>query len=173
MAPQPLPRPPSAFKNPYPDGDWDEIADFRYETPLILYRHPSAVQMREDRDADYLVGEDYRVSYKLDGTSRDIVVPKGMATDLSSVPSALRSLVGQVGPHLEASIVHDFLYIAWQDIDGRAATSADRRFSDELFRVGMIAGSVTEELAGAIHAAVRIAGKPIYRRKKSPRYFKI
>lgn len=45
---------------------------------------------------------------------RDSRATENLLTDLSSVPWTGWSLVSRVGPHLEASIVRDWLYIAWQ-----------------------------------------------------------
>ena len=39
----------------------------------------------------------------------------------------------RVGPHLEASIVHDWLYVAWQLEEGTEATEEWRLFADESF----------------------------------------
>ncbi|MCZ6588301.1 MAG: DUF1353 domain-containing protein, partial [Alphaproteobacteria bacterium] len=98
--------------NPYPTGEWSEISDFKYLTPMILRREAEAVKNRGDKekDAEYILGEEYRVSYKLDGQDREIKVPRGMLTDLSSAPRiATLAGIGRVGTHLEASLVHDFM----------------------------------------------------------------
>ena len=152
--------------NPYPEGGWSEISEFRYQTPLILRREAEAVRTRgnKDKDADYIVGEEYTVSYKLDGQPRQIVVPRGMLTDLSSAPRiAVLAGIRRVGPHLEASIVHDFLYIAWQYLDPvREARHEDRRFADELFRVGMKRASVNSIRRELIYRAVSWFGGSLY-----------
>ena len=46
-----------------------------------------------------------------DGASYTLTVkaPRGLYTDLSSVPQELWALVGPIGRHLEASILHDYL----------------------------------------------------------------
>jgi len=152
--------------NPYPDGEWSQITEFRYLTPMILRREAEAVKNRGDKekDAEYILGEEYRVSYKLDGQGREIRVPRGMLTDLSSAPTfASLAGIGRVGPHLEASIVHDFLYIAWQYLDPeREARSDDRRFADKLFRVAMKETSVLPFRRGVIYQAVRWFGGGVY-----------
>ena len=138
--------------NPYPDVEWSEIFDFRYLTPLILRRESEAVRTRgnKNKDAHYIVGADYQVAYSLDGQERTIVVLRGMLTDLASVPRiAVLGGIGRVGPHLEASIVHDFLYIAWQYLNPpREAQPQDRRFADELFLVSHETGSRAVDKAG-------------------------
>ena len=152
--------------NPYPEDEWEDISEFRYQTPMILRREAEAVRTRgnKNKDADYIVGEEYAVSYKLDGQERKIVVPRGMLTDLSSAPRfAVLAGIRRVGPHLEASIVHDFLYIAWQYLEPvREARRPDRRFADELFLVGMKRASVQSFQREAIYRAVSWFGGSFY-----------
>ena len=96
----------------YPAPGWRELADFEYMTPLQLKRGIKTVQTRRGDDADYIEAKPYRVRCSVDGVTQVVEVPEGMATDLASVPRLARSVVGHVGPHLEASIVHDRLYLA-------------------------------------------------------------
>ena len=156
------------FESPYPDG-WSSITDFKYDTPLVLFRGIEAVKMRGGKeDADYIVGADYKVEFLLDEEPTSITVPKGMLTDLASVPSVARSIVGRVGPHLEASIVHDFLYIAWQDLADHGARKADRRFADELFRVAMKEAKVRWMKRTLILLAVKSVGWLVYKKRNPP-----
>ena len=148
--------------NPYPTDGWNEIADFKYLTPLELYRHQTALSSRSGSDADYIVSQPYAVDVSLDGRPRRITVPKGMLTDLASVPRFARSVVGRVGPHLEASIVHDYLYIAWQDIDGHGPRKADRDFADRLMLAGMEAARVGGFKRQLIYRTVRTFGWGVY-----------
>jgi hypothetical protein len=162
-----------ALENPYPSPGWTAISDFEYVTPLRLYREVEAVLMRQGEDADYIVSDDYRVRYQLDGELREITVPAGMLTDLASVPRVARWLVDRVGPHLEAAIVHDFLYIAWQDVvGGREPLEDDRRFADELMRVAMEAANVGGTSRRIIHGAVRSFGGPAYETRNPRRYWR-
>ncbi len=151
------------FDNPYPEGEWSEITDFVYATNLHLCRAIEAVQTRVGEDANYVLAQPYRVSFKLDDVEREIEVPKGMLTDLSSIPPGLRWVVSRVGPHLEASIVHDFLYIAWQNLPGHGARNEDRKFADELMRVAMKEAEVSGTQIFLIHSAVRLAGGSAFR----------
>lgn len=191
--------------NPYPAA-WlgrGECADFEmtvvvveYHTPLILYRDIESVRQRTDSDAEYVVGADYKVSFRLDvidkedfdeddpfaeegdGVSRDefdvpvdrfeITVPKGMLTDLTSVPPAVRGIIGPVGPHLEAAIVHDFLYVAWQDVAGVEAREKDREFADKLMRAAMLSAGGGSFQRRAIYDAVAEFGRNPYRYVKIP-----
>jgi hypothetical protein len=162
------------LENPYPlHYAGEEIEDFKYESPMILRREIEAVKMRGGKDdAEYIVGADYVVSYRLEGqvNRRTIKVPKGMLTDLSSSPRAAWALVAPVGPHLEASIVHDFLYIAWQDLD-MEARSNDWEFADNIMRAGMVEAGVDRSQIAMIYAALRGFGWPVYKKPDPlPRY---
>jgi hypothetical protein len=160
------------LENPYPSPGWEEISDFEYLTPLRLSRDAKAVPMRDGEDAEYVVSDDYRVRYRLDGEAREITVPAGMLTDLASVPRVARWLVDRVGPHLEAAIVHDFLYIAWQDVaGGRGAREEDRRFADQLMRVAMESAKVSATSRFVIHNAVRGFGRWAYKERNERRYW--
>jgi hypothetical protein len=134
MAGYPLMRP--IVPDPYP-GDFDTISDFTYETRLVLAREPEALQDAARAKISYIVDEDYTVSFRVDGEKRSVTVPRGMLTDLASVPAAARSVIGAVGAHLEVSIVHDYLYIAWQLFDGREPRKVDYRFANEVMYEGM------------------------------------
>jgi hypothetical protein len=163
------------FENPYPDVDWREITAFEYIDPLILRRNAKGLVFRRDKlkDADYIVAADYKIKYRLDDEAQDrfVTAPQGMLTDLSSSPRFARAIVGKVGPHLEASIVHDFLYIAWQDIDGRGARPEDRRFADKLLLAGMAAAKVGRIKRGLIYLAVRsFVGRLVYDEENADRY---
>ncbi len=163
---------PASFRDPYPSpgSRLHRISGFTYEAPLVLVRAIGATRLRgDDDDASYIVGQDFTVSFKLESALPDsadygvrkVTVPAGMLTDLASVPSLFRGIVGRTGPHLEASIVHDFLYVAWQDTN-RGATEPDRLFADSVFDAGMIVSGVDSRERRLIHAAVRQYGWPAY-----------
>jgi hypothetical protein len=96
-----------------------------------------------------------------------------MLTDLASVPRAAWPFINRVGPHLEVSIVHDFLYIAWQDVPGYSARREDRKFSDELMLLGMRQANLSWLKRNAIYSAVRIGGDGAYNGVNSQRYVEI
>lgn len=162
-----------SFDDPYPSGKWSKITDFKYETGLHLYRAIEAVRTRHGDDADYIVARDYTVSFNLDGKKRKITVPRGMLTDLASVPRVAQSMIGRVGPHLEASIVHDFLYIAWQDLAGHGAREKDRTFADNVLLTALVEAKVDLIVREAMFKAVRIAGWPVYKERDEPRYVEL
>ena len=155
--------------NPYPDREWNRIWGFRYESDLHLLRLRCGLPGIR-REAQYIVAKPYLVSFKLDdeGTRRNITVPKGMLTDLASVPPPLRWYAGRVGPHLEAAIVHDFLYIAWQDL-GIRPTRSMRRFADRMMLTAILAAGVPSR-AHSIYRAVRLGGCCAFHHPEPCRY---
>ena len=139
---------------PYP-GEFEAIYDFKYKSRLMLARLPERVIRDGDRETHYIVAEPFEVAFKVDGVERDLTVPKGLLTDLVSVPRFGRILVERVGPHLEAAIVHDFLYVAWQLLDGRDARPDDKRFADEVMFAGLKATRMPKFQQFAIRVALR------------------
>jgi hypothetical protein len=146
--------------NPYPPKGWKRIGDFRYDSHLYLMRAKKRIQRGGDRESQYLTATEYVCSYRLDDEPqrREIRVPSGMLTDLASVPWAARLVVNRIGPHLEAAIMHDFLFIAWQDVtepDGspRGDRDDDFRFANAL----MIAAMEAARVPGWQVLAVRLA----------------
>ncbi len=142
--------------SPYPASpNWKDISGFGYDSDLRVARRRAGLSCR-DREAQYIVAERYSVSFDLDHRRRTITVPRGMLSDLASVPRPFRWLVGRVGPHLEASIIHDYLYIAWQ----RQNLPPDkhmRRFADRLMLIAMNAAGMRCK-ARLIYWAVRLFG---------------
>lgn len=87
----------------------------------------------------------------------------GHARLAASVPSVLWSLAGPIGRHLEASIIHDYLYMAWTDFR-RVATKDDWRFADAVFLAGMTASRAPRRRL--IHFAVHsFIGWSVFREK--------
>lgn len=150
------------FPNLYPSDEWSEITKFRYTTTLVLHRKPEALEKRKHgRDALYVVSQPYTVEFDLDSSNRTVTVPAGLLTDLVSVPSIARGIVGRVGPHLEAAIVHDFLYGAWEDLDIEA-DKAHRQFADRLMLAGMEAANIGWFKRNLIYGAIRMLGWSAY-----------
>jgi hypothetical protein len=157
--------------DPYPPFAGVPIVDFVYETPLWLARGIEAVKARSGEDADYVVGQPYTIRYRRKGEGwRRVTVPMGLITDLASVPRFIRPLIDRVGPHLEASIVHDYLYVAWQDLPHGMARPQDRTFADALFLAGMKAARVPAWKRWTIYMAVHLFGGRVYRDRNPGRY---
>ena len=156
--------------NPYPAAG-TPVVGFRYDTALVLLRLKDAPKLRTGEDADYLTGRPYAVSWcGPDAEWQEIVVPARLITDLTSVPRVLRWVIGRVGPWLEAAIVHDYLYIAWQDVPGRVPSEEDRAFADDIMLAAMREASVIDWMARAIHWAVRSFGASAFARVHDDRY---
>lgn len=157
--------------DPYPE-DTVRIGGFRYDSALVLLRLKDAVKLRSGEDADYLTGRPYLVSWRAKGSEdwRQISVPAGLVTDLTSVPRPLRWIIGRVGPWLEAAIVHDYLYIAWQDVPDRKPRLKDRRFADDIMLAAMKEAKVANWAAHVIHWAVSTFGGGAFNRRNSERY---
>lgn len=156
--------------DPYPErDDWAHVDNFRYMSPLHLYRARRGIRFGTvKRGADYVVAQPYSVEIDIDGETKRITVPAGMLTDLASVPTAVRSVVGRVGRHLEASIVHDFLYIAWQDLENRKPTKRNRKYADRVFKAGLEAAD--SRVKGVIVCMVRWFGRSVFEGTDQPRY---
>ena len=124
-----------------------EIQQASFVDHLCLGRHKDA-KLRDNSEALYIVTKNYRVTYDYTVDRNDgkgevrekgkVTVPALMCTDLATIPFAVVRWaldVGRVGPHLEATIVHDFLYIAWQLFHGandQHAKSEYKAFADDL-----------------------------------------
>ena len=153
--------------SPYPTPSWKRITGFWFKTDLCLAR----LKERDPRfgpEEQYLVAKKYVVHAQLDGTTVQVIeVPRGTVTDLASVPPVFRWYVGRVGRHLEASIVHDWLYVAWQQF-GLAPTDDMRLFSDKVMLAAMLASGMGCK-AYVIYWAVRAFGTCIfYGRNREP-----
>ena len=127
--------------DPYPDP-WNTISDFHYNSRLELGRDPEALMITASRESCYMTLADYTVDFLVDNRRCLLTVPAGMLTDLTSVPRIFRNAVGRVGPHLEAAIVHDYLYIAWQLLPYREARTKDWKFANAVMFAGLKAAKV-------------------------------
>lgn len=153
-----------AYASAYPSGKYS-VEGFKYRTPLHLTRDIEAVRRRRGEDANYVLSQNYEaVAFIEDSGGKkkfEICVPKNLLTDLSSVPWWSRWLVSRVGPHLEASIVHDWLYVAWQH-EKKDATKEMRSFADDVFRAAMQEAKVKGWRVWLIYQAVRFGGKAAF-----------
>ena len=127
-------------------------------------RDIAAVSGRTGADANYVLARTFRATVTVrsfaDGRTYDIPVrvPERFLTDLSSVPWWGRWYVGRVGPHLEASIVHDWLYAAWRIRGRRHRTECNRKFADDVFRAALFAAEVGRCRRAVMYRAVRWFG---------------
>lgn len=158
-------------KNPYPNIQTAncKITEFKYKSNLKLKRFAKGLKGVSRKD-QYIVAAPYTVSFKIGKKKHSITVPKGMLTDLSSAPFPFNCIIGRVGPHLEATIVHDYLYVAWQDHQSFClATEVNRRFADKLMLEGMKASGM-RCMAHLIYWAVCLGGWAAFYGKNPIRY---
>ena len=149
------------LENPYPAPGWNVIDDFVFVSDLRLLRLATPGTINLPREAQYILAQDYTVSFTLDGETRHLTVPAGTLTDLASVPRVARGYIGRVGPHLEAAIVHDFLYRAWRDLPDVKPTSDMQLFADTVMLAGMRAAGM-EIKADVIYRSLRWFGKAAF-----------
>ncbi len=119
--------------DPFPEFEQIAFRNFDWQSQLMFLRHRHAPPSAPDSAWQLLA--DFTVSFDMEDatgqvSSWSLTAPRGMFTDLSSVPEKLWSLVGPIGPHLEASIVHDYLYLAWTDFRIGAPREQDWKFGD-------------------------------------------
>ena len=156
-----------AATSPYPNG-WKKITAVKYCDPLILVR--CKVCSNKWDGHKFIVGRAYEIKYKwTDSCDNEygycsVVVPCGMVTDLASIPKRARGVVSKVGPHVEASVVHDYLYGAQLGF-GRGNREEDRKFADKLFKRLMEKAGVSHSKLRLIYWAVRWFGKSNFKNK--------
>lgn len=144
--------------DPFPAGEIAGITNFTYLDELKLVCH-AKVHVAKTPQSLWQLLADFRVRMTVKPKSGaayglTVTAPRGMFTDLASVPEALWSFVGPIGPHLEASIVHDYLYMAWTDYRAGQALTQDWEFADEVFLAGMKASKVPATKRDLIYATV-------------------
>ncbi len=148
---------------PFPDTAVAAIEDFKYENELHMVRHHAPPD--DAPDSLWQLSEDFTVSMichpegggPADGFVHTVTAPRGMYTDLASVPRLFWSIIGPIGPHLEASIVHDYLYMAWTDFRPREDLERDWNFADAVLFAGMNASGVSvfqgDRISKAVHSS--------------------
>lgn len=164
------------IQTPYP-SDWSKVSDFKYTADLYLARAREKILCGSGREAEYVVAADFTCQCLVDGEPWEIRVPKGMLTDLASVPPLWRIVVGRVGTHLEAAIVHDFLFVAWQDTleNGAKPHQRDFDFANEIMRHAMLASDVPPVPSWMIQTAVTswVGRRRFFMKKPGARYVRV
>jgi len=87
---------------------------------------------------------DYRMLYKREGETNftTLTAPRGMFHDFASIPnivSILPSFQRHEGPHVPASIIHDYLFLCWSDwVESRKEVPESWfYFANRIFSAGM------------------------------------
>ena len=149
--------------DPYPSGDVS-VDQLNFESDLVLFRPREELLNRDDGEDVYLIGAPLTVSWTAKTVSGSVTVPAGFITDLTSVPPIFRWFVSRAGPWLEAAVVHDFLYIAWQVLDDHGPRKRDRKFADEIMFAAMTRAKVGTLRKWAIYLGVRLGGWWTYKK---------
>jgi hypothetical protein len=145
-------------ESPYPEKRVT-ITKLTFEDDLVLFRPSEALIAREDESDVYLLGTDKIIHWEaVCGKCGTVKVPFGFITDLTSVPWFFRLFVSRAGPWLEAAVVHDYLYVAWAEVDGATPRAQDRKFADDIMFAAMTAAKVGALRKWAIYLAVRVFG---------------
>lgn len=126
--------------NPFPAGKIDKITKFQYLDELKFIRH-AKVHVHKTPKSLWQLSANFRVRMVVHPKNDNsypltIKAPRGLYTDLASVPDVLWSIVGPIGGHLEASVVHDYLYMAWTDFRPKAKR-CDWDFANAVLKAGM------------------------------------
>jgi hypothetical protein len=124
--------------DPYPPR-FSSVRLLAQESDLMIARPRLRVRPDEDRETEYVLARDFTVMFEVDGKPWRVTAPAGMLTDLATAKWFTRPILGRVGPHLEAAIIHDFLCIAWQDLTGASARVTPRPGDFEFTNAAMIA----------------------------------
>ena len=107
--------------------------------------YSGGIDLHWKNDGTWVVLTSFEARWK----SKHVVVPKGFVTDLASIPRIFRTLIPQVGYHLQPAIVHDLCY---------AGIGLTRKESDDMFLDGMKQQGVWFARRWAIYFAVRAGG---------------
>jgi hypothetical protein len=100
----------------------------------------------------FILIEPFKTTWKRDGKpSFSFIVDAGFTTDLASIPRIFRSLIPQVGRHLQPAIAHDWIYGGNVDMSKEDA--------DLMFLDGMKSTGVWWLRRRVMYLAVRIGGK--------------
>ena len=155
--------------NPFPNSEILEITRFEYLDELKFVRH-ARVHIDKVPKSRWQLSADFRVRMKLHPENAKpylarLRIPRGLVTDLASVPETLWSIVGPIGDHLEACIVHDYLYMAWTDFRTKPIRR-DWDFADTVLKAGMESSSVGTLDQTLIYTAVRSVGWSTFRKRR-------
>lgn len=109
----------------------------------------------------FALAEDFSKEITFNGELITVVVPKGMRTDLASIPRPLWNLIAPFGRYEEAAVLHDFLYQHGGLLFG-LPKKLNRKEADALFKQVMLADDVNKRKAWLMWASVRIFGRKFW-----------
>lgn len=117
-------------------GATPSTVDYTRAHAAVVLEHV-AVRRNGRVDEHIAVGRDLVVWHHLCGVVRVPADHRCFSTDLASVPWFWRWVVGRVGVHLRAAVVHDWLIHQAGHGGGVSRADADRVFDDMLRRDGV------------------------------------
>lgn len=88
-----------------------------------------------------------------------IRVPKSFITDGASVPKSLQWLYNPYGKYINAAVIHDYLYSAYNN------TGINRTLADKIFNFIMKKTGVSTNIRRKFYAAVRAFGETSWKAK--------
>ena len=101
----------------------------------VIYSDGVILKSTPNADEPFVLTESFAVTWERDGKEAiKFQVRKGFTTDLASIPRVFRSLIPQVGRHLQPSIAHDWTYEGHTDL---TRAEADRLFLEGMEAVGV------------------------------------
>lgn len=89
----------------------------------------------------------------------DITIFKGFVTDGASVPHSLQWLYNPYGKYINAAVVHDYLYSAYNN------TGINRTLADKIFRYIMKETGVDNRTSRRFYNAVKYFGETSWKPK--------
>lgn len=117
---------------------------------------------REGRRVAVLL-EDWLYCDAREGRGDVFVVPKGYVTDFASIPWPGSAIINPFGYHLEAAVIHDWLYAVGE--------TGERAYADGLFRFAMKEQRVNRLRRNVMWSATRGGGKRAYGRADEWRFW--
>ena len=168
---------PPIVPNPYPD-EWDEITDFEYIDDIILKRKDKVIitqqvrkNTRKKRKSMGIVCSEYQFNYRINNKRKwaTITIPACFITDGTSVPKFLElpaRIIGitRWGNEIEASVIHDYLYVAWQFTNPpKTAKKKDKKFADKVFYRALRKAGISWWRAGLMYIIPLLGGWGTYK----------
>ncbi len=120
---------------------------------------PDELILRKLNDENWEVVEPFNYFSNILGEW--ITVPKGLKTDLASVPWYGRWYVSRDGDHTKPALVHDFLYTKDSE---EAFPDIDQAIADKIFLEAMAVRGVRKPTRVIMYFAVWLGGGKSFRR---------
>lgn len=97
---------------------------------------------------------------------REFIAPKGIITDLASIPAFAQSFCQVLGNNIRSAILHDFHCTD----EGKEANKVNQKQTDALFKEGLSIDNVRTSKARVMFAGVSLFQRIKYRFKRGVKY---